>query len=305
MHTSSDLGVDLRLLEALVAVADEASVSAAAVRLRVAQPSLSRQLRLLERRLGLQLFEKSGRRLQVAPAAEPVVEAARRALDSADDVVRTAHRAAAGRLGRLAIAVLPSCSPVLLVDALAAFREDHPDVDTNIIELVDEEQWRALREGRIDVALNLIEPPPSDLPHQVLTAEQVCLVVRDDHRLAGKESVQISDLTGETVTFFNRSDQPVGYRWLSWMLRSAGLRTTLQEATLTNIVAAVAAGLTVSVMVHSFETILRPPGVQYIPVEGWRIDLIISHRPGPESPTVQAFRQALDRAVERSDASQP
>lgn len=303
MHTSSDLGVDLRLLQALVAVADEASVSAAAVRLRVAQPSLSRQLRLLERRLGLQLFEKAGRRLQVTPTAEPVVAAARRALDSADEVVRTAQRAAAGRLGRLAIAVLPSCSPVLLVDALAAFREAHPDVETSLTELVDEEQWRALREGRIDVALNLIKPPPSDLPHQILTTEQVCLVVRDDHRLAGKESVRISDLAGETVTFFNRSDQPVGYRWLSWGLRSADVGTTLLEATLTNIIAAVAAGLTVSVMMRSFESILRPPGVQYIPVEGWAIDLIVSHRPGPVSPVVEAFRDELARAVERSTAT--
>jgi DNA-binding transcriptional LysR family regulator len=300
MHISPDSGVDLRLLQALVAIADEAGVSAAAERLRIAQPSLSRQLRLLERRLGLPLFERAGRRLRVTAAAEPVVESARRALDAADEVLRTAKRAADGQLGRLAIGVLPSCSPVLLVDALAAFREHHPQVETTITELVDEDQWRALREGTIDVALNLIEPPPSDLPHQILTAEQVCLVVRDDHRLAGKESIRISDLAGETVTFFNRSDQPVGHRWLTWALRTAGVRTTLQEATLTNIVAAVAAGLTVSVMMRSFESILRPPGVQYIPVEGWAIDLIMSHRPGQESPTVQAFQREMALAVERT-----
>jgi DNA-binding transcriptional LysR family regulator len=78
--TASGTGVELRLLAALVAVADEWSVSAAAVRLHVAQPSLSRQLRTLERRLGLTLFERSGRRLQVTAAGEQVVTAARRAL---------------------------------------------------------------------------------------------------------------------------------------------------------------------------------------------------------------------------------
>src|SRR5688500_4164690 len=102
VHTSQEApgaGVELRLLRALVAVAEESSVSAAAARLRVAQPSLSRQLRLLERRLGLPLFERSGRRLRVTAAAEPVVAAARQALATADEVVRVARRAADGRTG--------------------------------------------------------------------------------------------------------------------------------------------------------------------------------------------------------------
>src|SRR5205823_73605 len=138
VHTST--GVELRLLHALVAVADESSVSAAAERLRIAQPSLSRQLRLLERRLGLALFERDGRRLRVAPVAAPVVDAARRAIASADDVVRAAQRAADGRTGRLAITVQPGCSPLLFMNALGAFRRAHPHVETSMVELPDDEQ---------------------------------------------------------------------------------------------------------------------------------------------------------------------
>jgi DNA-binding transcriptional LysR family regulator len=293
MHTSPDAGLELRLLQALVAVADEASVSAAAVRLRIAQPSLSRQLRLLEQRLGLTLFERAGRRLKVTQAAEPVVEAARQALDAADNVLRVARQASRGQVGRLAVAVLPGCSPVQLVGALARFRRQHPLVAISITELVDDDQWRALREGAVDVALNLIEPPPDDLPHRVLSAEQVCVVVPEDHRLAGKESVRFSDLAGEPVTFFNRSDQPVGHRWLHDRLRAAGVRTAVQEATLTNIVATVAAGLAVSVMLRSFESILRPPGVRFVPLEDCAIDLILSWRPGPVSSAVDAFNREM------------
>ncbi|MEV6235525.1 LysR family transcriptional regulator [Lentzea sp. NPDC051838] len=291
MHTSPDAGVELRLLQALIAVADEASVSAAAERLRIAQPSLSRQLRLLEQRLGLPLFERAGRRLQVTRAAEPVVAAARQALDAADDVLRVAQQAAQGQVGRLAIAVLPGCSPVQLVGALARFRRQHPLVAVSITELVDEDQWRALREGAVDVALNLIEPAPGDLHHQVLSAEQVCVVVQEDHPLAGKESVRFADLAGEPLTFFNRSDQPVGYLWLADQLRAAGVRTVVQEATLTNIVATVAAGLAVSVMLQSFQTILQPPGVRFVPLEDCAIDLILTCRRGPVSVAVDAFRR--------------
>jgi DNA-binding transcriptional LysR family regulator len=293
MHTSPDAGVELRLLQALVTVADEASVSAAAARLRVAQPSLSRQLRLLEQRLGLTLFERAGRRLKVTQMAEPVVDAARQALDAADGVLRVARLAAQGQVGRLAIAVLPGCSPVQLVSALARFRRQHPLVAVSITELVDEDQWRALREGTVDVALNLIEPPPDDLPHRVLSAEPVCVVVPEDHRLAGEEVARFGDLAGEPVTFFNRSDQPVGHRWLHDQLRAAGVRTAVREATLTNIVATVAAGLAVSVMLRSFESILRPPGVRFVPLEDCAIDLILTRRPGTVSSAVDAFDREM------------
>lgn len=300
MHTSSETPgtrVELRLLTALVAVADEASVSAAADRLHIAQPSLSRQLRLLERQLGLPLFERRGRRLRVHVAAEPVVDTARRTLAAADDVVRTAQRAADGRIGRLAIATLPSCSPVLLVEALAAFRRRHPGVETSVVELVDAEQHRALREGRIDVALALIEPPPDDLPHQVLAREQVCLVIPDQHRLAAAGRARLEDLAGEHLVFFSRADQPIGYRWLCDRLRAAGVPTEPQESTLTNTVATVAAGLAVTVMLRSFETILRPPGVRFVPLDDLTIELIMSWSAGPETSTVRAFRRAITRAA--------
>ncbi|MET9232401.1 LysR family transcriptional regulator [Lentzea sp. NPDC003310] len=291
MHTSNP--VELRLLQALVMVADEGSVSAAADQLHIAQPSLSRQLRLLEQRLGLPLFERDGRRLKVTQVAEPVVGAARKALDAAANVLSVARQAAVGQVGRLAIAVLPGCSPVQLVSALARFRREHPIVAVSITELVDDDQWRELREGAIDVALNLIEPPPDDLCHQVVSAEQVCVVVPDEHRLAGKESVRFEDLEGEPLTFFNRTDQPVGYRWLTDRLRAAGVRATVQEATLTNIVATVAAGLAVSVMLRSFETILKPPGVRFIPIEDCAIDLIVTWRRGAVPAAVNAFKREL------------
>lgn len=292
MHTSAP-GIELRLLHALVAVADESSVTAAAVRLRVAQPSLSRQLRLLERRLGLPLFERAGRRLRVTPAAEPVVAAARQAIAAADDVARAARRAASGRTGRLAIAVQPGCSPLLFMDALAAFRRRHPHVETSMVELTDDEQRRGLREGRLDLALTRVAPPAEDLPHEVLIPEPLSLVVPTKHRLARKKRANLADIGDEAVTFYPRSAQPIAYRWLTEQLRAAGLPTTLQEASLTSIFATVAAGLAVSVLVSSYETVLRPPGVRFVRLDGLTVDLIMSWPPGPESAVLRGFRREL------------
>jgi DNA-binding transcriptional LysR family regulator len=303
--TASDAGVELRLLAALVAVADEASVSAAAVRLHVAQPSLSRQLRILERRLGLSLFERSGRRLRVTAAGAQVVTAARRALAAADDVVNTAHRAAVGHVGRLAVAVLPGASPVVLVDALAVFHRRHPRVETTVTELTDDEQHRGLREGRIDVALTRIATPPEDLPHRVLMTEPLCLVVPSGHRLVGAGHATIRDMGGEHVVFFDRSVHPVGHRWLSDQLRVAGVSAELQPATLMSIFAMVAAGLAVSVLVRSYGSLLRPAGVRFLPLTGLAIDLIMLWRPGPDSAVVREFRQEMTRASRDVLADQP
>jgi hypothetical protein len=96
-----------------------------------------------------------------------------------------------------------------------------------------------LREGRIDVALVRITAP-DDLPHQVLMKEPLCLVV---------------PLAGERVVFYGRSVQPVAHHWLTQQLRAAGLSTVLQEATLPNILATVAAGLAVSVLVSAYQSI--------------------------------------------------
>lgn len=285
--------MELRLLHALVAVADESSVSAAAARLRIAQPSLSRQLRLLERRLGLPLFERAGRRLRITPAAEPVVDAARATIATADGVVRAARRAADGRTGRLAVAVQPGCSPLLFMNALSAFRGRHPRVETSMVELSDDEQRRGLHEGHLDLTLTRLAPPGPELPHRVLVREPLSLVVPERHRLAAAKRVRLEDLADDAVVFYPRAAQPVAHQWLTEQLRAAGRPTTLQEASLTSIFATVAAGLAVSVLVSSYQDVLRPPGVRFVPLDGLGVDLIMTWWSGPESATLRAFRREL------------
>jgi DNA-binding transcriptional LysR family regulator len=99
------------------------------------------------------------------------------------------------------------------------------------------------------------------------------------------------------LVFYPRTDQPVACDWLDTQLRAAEVTGKVWEAPLTDIMATVAAGLAVSVQITSQGSLLRPPGVRFIPLEGPTVDLVMSWGPGPQSAAVRAFRDELRKAT--------
>src|SRR5215216_1959705 len=120
------MDVDARLWRSFAAVADELHYGRAAARLHITQPALSRQIRDLERALGVRLFDRTSRRV--------VLSQARRALTESDRAVRLARLAAQGDWGELAIAVLPAVTLTLLPAIIRAYRDAHPAIGVRISE---------------------------------------------------------------------------------------------------------------------------------------------------------------------------
>lgn len=118
-------GVTLRQLEYLVAVVDHGSFTAAAVELRVAQPSLSQQVRQLERAVGGPLLERTPQGVVPTPAGSVLLPQARRALLSVSDAVRLARREVV-QPGGICIAVVPGAPAAVLAAAVARWREERP-----------------------------------------------------------------------------------------------------------------------------------------------------------------------------------
>ena len=108
------MDVDARLWRAFTAVAEELHYGRAAERLHITQPALSRQIRDLERALGVSLFDRTSRRVALSRAGRALLGQARRALAESDRAVRLARLAAHGDWGELTIAVLPAASLALL-----------------------------------------------------------------------------------------------------------------------------------------------------------------------------------------------
>lgn len=125
MTTTPDDGITLRQLRYLVAVADHGSFTAAAVELRVAQPSLSQQVRLLERAVGGPLLERTPRGVRPTPAGTVFLPKARSALLAAADGARMARREVE-EPGGVCLAVVPGAPNGLLATAVARWRDAHP-----------------------------------------------------------------------------------------------------------------------------------------------------------------------------------
>src|SRR6201999_2673257 len=143
--------MELRHLRYFLAVADERHFGRAAVRLHMAQPPLSRQIQALESELGLQLFQRSRRSVELTPAGAVFLEGTRRVFNELERITREAQRASRGEIGRIAVGYLSSLAYSGLTRLLRAFREQSSGVDVVLRELSPADQLDAIKQGRLDV----------------------------------------------------------------------------------------------------------------------------------------------------------
>jgi DNA-binding transcriptional LysR family regulator len=191
--------MELRQLQYLVAVVEEASFTRAAVRVRVAQPGVSAQVRRLERELGQELLDRTGRAVRPTAAGEALLPYARAAL-AAVDGARSAVDELAGLVrGRVAVGTVVGCGAVGLPDVLAAFHKAHPGVEMALTEGNSDLLLADLAGGRADLALvGLAAPPGPGIGVQVVVDEELVLGVGEDdpwHRVAAVEVAQLRERT--------------------------------------------------------------------------------------------------------------
>jgi DNA-binding transcriptional LysR family regulator len=186
--------LDLRLVRYFTAVADHRHFGRAAEALRVAQPSLSRQIRTLEQQLGARLLDRTPRGSQLTEAGETFLPRARALLRSAAQAA-AATRAAA-QPNRITIGYTTN---LIITPVIRELRHRHPDTDLHTLHLDWNEPREALLEHRVDAVVARLPFPTSQLHVTVLYDEPRMLLVSAGHRLAGKESVTLDDIADEPI----------------------------------------------------------------------------------------------------------
>jgi DNA-binding transcriptional LysR family regulator len=169
---------ELMQLRSFVAVAEELHFGKAAVRMNITQPPLSRQIRILERLLGVELFKRNSRSVALTSAGAAFLLDARRIVQLADGAAITAKRAAAGQVGSLTLGFTAASGYSFLPRLVAKTRTALPGVDLRLKEMVTGKQIEALLAGHIDIGL--LRPPlrGDELKSRLVLREGLMLAAR-------------------------------------------------------------------------------------------------------------------------------
>jgi len=283
------MDVDARLWRSFAAVADELHYGRAADRLHITQPALSRQIRDLERALGVRLFDRTSRRVVLSQAGQAVLGQARRALTESERAVRLARLAAQGDWGELVISALPAVTLTLVPAIIRAYRDAHPAIGVRISESFDDEQLAALTAGRIDAGFLRAAAAPPGIQLQTLLTEPVLAGLPADHRLAHHDRIALSELAGEPFVFFSRHRSVLAYDEFIASCRAAGFSPAIvQEASGTSALGLVAAGLGVTIVAASYQA-LSLDGVQFVHVIGHQLTLQLAWAAGNANTALAGF----------------
>jgi DNA-binding transcriptional LysR family regulator len=188
-------GIELRQMRYFLAVAEELNFTRAAERLHLAQQALSASIRRLEEQLGVALFVRSTRKVELTAAGEVLVEGARAVVAAAVEAVERVHQVAEGRSGRITIGFSTAAGGVPIVrHIMREFAASAPGVDIRTEEHDFSDPSAGLADARVDVAFIFGPLPVAGLFAVTLVKENRLLAIRPEHPLALRTTVTADDL---------------------------------------------------------------------------------------------------------------
>jgi DNA-binding transcriptional LysR family regulator len=305
--------VDLRHLRYFLTVADTLHFGRAAARLGIAQPPLSQQIRRLEDALGLRLFERSNRRVELTDAGRVFRDEATRILADLEGAVEAARRAGRGEAGVLRIAFAASMMFFALPRMIREFRRRYPAVRLELRELSTASQLLGLRTGELDIGFLRQPDPDEDLHIETVMWEPLYVALPRAHRLAGRKRVGLGELAGDPFIMFPREVAPGLHAQVLALCRRADFTPNVVQVSreLYTTVSLVDAGVGVTVVPGSVEK-LGWKGVRYIPISGGQTQTRIgmAWRRGSARPLLKVFTDLVrtltaDRRSGAAPASLP
>jgi DNA-binding transcriptional LysR family regulator len=289
---------ELRHLRCFVAVAEELHFGRAALRLRVAQPALSQQLQRIEASLGVRLFDRTKRKVELTTAGRHLLEEARSILSAAERAERNVRRASKGELGTLRLGFVGTGAFGILPGIIRRFHTSRPDVKIEFHDGHVENPFDLLEAGALDVAI--IRAPVSHprLTIEPFYSEPVCAVVPRAHPLGRRHRIRLGALASEPFVLFPRRNQPEFHDAITSACRACGFspRVENEAGDWQVLVSLVAAGLGVTLAPNSVRRIPRDD-VQYCAVTGLDLvaELALAYAPARLSPAGDAFIRVARR----------
>jgi DNA-binding transcriptional LysR family regulator len=298
--------VELRQLEAFLAVAEELHFGRAAARLHLAQSGVSQMVRALERELGVALFDRTSRRVRLTAAGERLRFDAEDALAAVRRARRNAEAVARGEVGYVRLAAVSSAWLGIIPHLLRVARQQHPALQLSVVEMSTTAQIAALLDHRLDIGFGRFVLPQPGIRSARLIEEPLLVALPTGHRLATLRRIHLGELANEELALFPRQFAPAYFDHLTALCLRAGFSPRIShECTGDQAqLALVAAGLCVALVAASTAS-RKVPGIRFLPVDqpaaSVPLDCVVaeSHRTPALSRLLSSLRQAVPEAAER------
>lgn len=225
--------MELRHLRYFLAVAEELNFSRAASRVYLSQPALSQQIRKLEEELGVGLFRRNRRQVELTEPGRMLLEGTQQALVQIDQTVRAVRESSGAESGRLKVGFPEYVNHTPLAQVLQVFQRRRPDVELEQHELLTLQQTlqqiSELRRGTLDVGFLLlpVEEEALELEH-VLRIELIA-ALPEDHPLAERREIPLRELEEEPMILFSRRFHPGCYDYVVGCCKTAGFRPNIVQ----------------------------------------------------------------------------
>lgn len=259
--------MDFRRLSCFVAVVEQKSFRAAALKLHISQPPLTRHVQMLEESLGVQLLVRSAAGVEPTAAGQLFFDEARNLLALAQQAGERVKLAGQGRLGRIDVGVFGSAILGAIPKIVREFREQLPNVEVVLHSLDRAAQLKALRERRIDIGFNRFFAEEPDLVWEVIQTEPMSVVVPESHPLARRASLSLAELSREPLVLYPRTPRPGFIDHLMRLFHDRGLTPQrVQEVDdVLTATALVASNMGLSLVTESGRN-LSIPGIVHVPL---------------------------------------
>jgi LysR family hca operon transcriptional activator len=292
--------MELRLLRYFIAVAEELSFTRAAERLRIAQPSLSQQIRQLEELIGTPLLLRNKHRLLLTEPGRIFLREARNVLTCMNRAVELARQAARAEAGVMTIAMVPGPEGKMFSTVLSTLLRNYPNIQILLRSLTSPEQVTALKKGEINVGFLRGPVEDEEIDSEVLVREDVIVVLPARHALARKKRIPVQELAAVPLVHVARAIAPALHDMVDKIAADAGVRfqSILEAESITTILNAVASGL--GFCLHGeYVKRIAPKGVvirhlDLNPVP--KLELVVAYRKDDKLPALAFFLELLRRS---------
>ncbi|HAS43111.1 MAG TPA: transcriptional regulator [Microscillaceae bacterium] len=223
--------IEIRHLRYFMTVAEELHFRKAAERLYISQPGLSRQIRQMEEDLGVQLFERNNRKVQLTPAGQYLKKEVSVLLKNLEKAFEHTQLMEKGQEGSIKLGYVGSAMQNVIPELLIKFREVHPTILFNLTEMDNARQVQALLHKEIDIGFVRLNQVPENLQLHPVLHDTFSLVLPQNHPLDVNNFHSLTQLKQESFILFEKNFSPVYFERVMSVFEQAGFNPNISHYT--------------------------------------------------------------------------